>query len=72
MKSHKYIDKANYGSDASQGAVSNEEDEIQRLREQRYGNKILQLVDFNQAFELVKSAVEDKFKMQREIGRAHV
>ena len=34
--------------------VSNQEDEKQRLREQYYGNKILQLVDFNQAFELVK------------------
>jgi hypothetical protein len=65
VKSHKYFDKANYGSDSSQGAVSNEEDELQRLREQHYGNKILQLVDFNQAFELVKSAVEDKFKIHR-------
>ena len=42
--------------------VTNEE---QRLRQQRYGNKILGLTDFNQAFELVKSAVEDKFKMHR-------
>ena len=43
--------------------ITNEEEKEQR--QQRNGNKILQLTDFNQAFELVKSAVEDKFKMHR-------
>jgi hypothetical protein len=37
----------------------------EKEKQQEYGNKILQLVDFNQAFELVKSAVEDKFDMHR-------
>jgi hypothetical protein len=66
MKSPEYIDIVDSDSNSSSGTtVSNLEDEKQRLREQRYGNKILQLVDFNQAFELVKLAVEDKFKMHR-------
>jgi hypothetical protein len=56
----KYIDKENPISSAS-----NQEEEKQRLRQQQYGNKILQLADFNQAFELVKSAVEEKFNMHR-------
>jgi hypothetical protein len=66
MKSPEYIDNADSDSNSSSGTtVSNREDEKQRLREQYYGNKILQLADFNQAFELVKLAVEDKFKMHR-------
>jgi hypothetical protein len=66
MKSPEYIDNVDSDSNSSSGTtVSNLEDEKQRLREQHYGNKILQLVDFNQAFELVKLAVEDKFKMHR-------
>lgn len=66
MKSPEYIDKVDSDSNSSSGTtVSNREDEKQRLREQYYGNKILQLADFNQAFELVKLAVEDKFKMHR-------
>ena len=66
MKSPEYIDKVDSDSNSSSGTtVSNREDEKQRLREQHYGNKILQLADFNQAFELVKLAVEDKFKMHR-------
>jgi hypothetical protein len=66
MKSPEYIDNADSDSNSSSGTtVSNQEDEKQRLREQYYGNKILQLADFNQAFELVKLAVEDKFKMHR-------
>jgi hypothetical protein len=66
MKSPEYIDIVDSDSNSSSGTtVSNLEDEKQRLREQHYGNKILQLVDFNQAFELVKLAVEDKFKMHR-------
>lgn len=66
MKSPEYIDNVDFDSNSSSGTtVSNREDEKQRLREQYYGNKILQLADFNQAFELVKLAVEDKFKMHR-------
>jgi hypothetical protein len=66
MKSPEYIDNVDSDSNSSSGTtVSNREDEKQRLREQHYGNKILQLPDFNQAFELVKLAVEDKFKMHR-------
>jgi hypothetical protein len=66
MKSHEYIDNVDSDSNSSSGTtVPNREDEKQRLREQYYGNKILQLADFNQAFELVKLAVEDKFKMHR-------
>jgi hypothetical protein len=66
MKSPEYIDNVDSDSNSSSGTtVSNREDEKQRLREQYYGNKILQLADFNQAFELVKLAVEDKFKMHR-------
>lgn len=66
MKSPEYIDNVDSDSNSSSGTtVSNREDEKQRLREQYYGNKILQLTDFNQAFELVKLAVEDKFKMHR-------
>jgi hypothetical protein len=62
----KYIDKENSNSDLSFiSSTSNQEEEKQRLRQQQYGNKILQLADFNQAFELVKSAVEEKFKMHR-------
>jgi len=62
----KYIDKENSNSDLSViSSTSNQEEEKQRLRQQQYGNKILQLADFNQAFELVKSAVEEKFKMHR-------
>ena len=62
----KYIDKDNSNSDLSFiPSTSNQEEEKQRLRQQQYGNKILQLADFNQAFELVKSAVEEKFKMHR-------
>ena len=60
------IDNVDSDSNSSSGTtVPNREDEKQRLREQYYGNKILQLADFNQAFELVKLAVEDKFKMHR-------
>ena len=66
MKSPEYIDDVDSDLNSSSGTtVSNREDEKQRLREQYYGNKILQLADFNQAFELVKLAVEDKFKMHR-------
>ena len=66
MKSPEYIDNVDSDSNSSSGTtISNQEDEKQRLREQYYGNKILQLADFNQAFELVKLAVEDKFKMHR-------
>lgn len=66
MKSPEYIDNVDSDSNSSaRTTVSNREDEKQRLREQYYGNKILQLADFNQAFELVKLAVEDKFKMHR-------
>jgi hypothetical protein len=66
MKSPEYIDNVDSDSNSSSGTtVPNREDEKQRLREQYYGNKILQLADFNQAFELVKLAVEDKFKMHR-------
>lgn len=66
MKSPEYIDNVDSDSNSSSGTtVSNREDENQRLRKQHYGNKILQLADFNQAFELVKLAVEDKFKMHR-------
>jgi hypothetical protein len=66
MKSPEYIDNVDSDSNSTSGTtVSNREDEKQRLREQYYGNKILQLADFNQAFELVKLAVEDKFKMHR-------
>jgi hypothetical protein len=66
MKSPEYIDNVDSDSNSSSGTtVSNREDEKQRLRKQHYGNKILQLADFNQAFELVKLAVEDKFKMHR-------
>lgn len=62
----KYIDKENSNSDLSLiSTTSNQEEEKQRLRQQQYGNKILQLADFNQAFELVKSAVEEKFNMHR-------
>ena len=62
----KYIDKENSNSELSFiSSTSNQEEEKQRLRQQQYGNKILQLADFNQAFELVKSAVEEKFKMHR-------
>ena len=62
----KYIDKENSNSDLSFISTTfNQEEEKQRLRQQQYGNKILQLADFNQAFELVKSAVEEKFKMHR-------
>jgi hypothetical protein len=42
-------------------SASNQDEE----KQQQYGNKILQLADFNQAFELVKSAVEEKFNMHR-------
>ena len=66
MKSPEYIDNVDSDSNSSSGTtVPNREDEKQRLREQYYGNKILQLADFNQAFELVKLAVEDKFKLHR-------
>jgi hypothetical protein len=66
MKSPEYIDNVDSDSNSSSGTtVSTREDEKQRLREQYYGNKILQLADFNQAFELVKLAVEDRFKMHR-------
>jgi hypothetical protein len=62
----KYIDKENSNFDLSfTSSASNEEEEKQRLRQQQYGNKIVQLADFNQAFELVKSAVEEKFNMHR-------
>ncbi len=62
----KYIDKENSNSDLSFiSSTSSQEEEKQRLRQQQYGNKILQLADFNQAFELVKSAVEEKFRMHR-------
>jgi hypothetical protein len=37
----------------------------EKEKQLEYGNKILQLEDFNQAFELVKSAVEDRFNMHR-------
>lgn len=66
MKSSEDIDKVGSESNSSSGTtVSNQEDEKQRLQKQHFGNKILQLVDFNEAFELVKLAVEDKFKMHR-------
>ncbi|HKI10428.1 MAG TPA: hypothetical protein VKA09_18725 [Nitrososphaeraceae archaeon] len=62
----KYIDKENSNSDLSFiSSTSSQEEEKQQLRQQQYGNKILQLADFNQAFELVKSAVEEKFRMHR-------
>ena len=62
----KYIDKENPNFDLSFiSSAYNQEEEKQRLRQQQYGNKILQLADFNQAFELVKSAVEEKFNMHR-------
>ena len=62
----KYIDKENPNFDLSFiSSASNQDEEKQRLRQQQYGNKILQLADFNQAFELVKSAVEEKFNMHR-------
>lgn len=62
----KYVDKENSDSDLSFiSSTPNQEEEKQRLRQHQYGNKILQLADFNQAFELVKSAVEEKFKMHR-------
>jgi hypothetical protein len=62
----KYIDKEYSNSDLSFiSTTSNQGEEKQRLRQQQYGNKILQLADFNQAFELVKSAVEEKFNMHR-------
>jgi hypothetical protein len=66
MKSSEDIDKVGSESNSSSGTtVSNQEDEKQRLQKQHFGNKILQLVDFNEVFELVKLAVEDKFKMHR-------
>jgi hypothetical protein len=66
MKSPEYVDKVGSESSSSLGTrASNQEDEKQRLQKQHYGNKILQLIDFNEAFELVKLAVEDKFKMHR-------
>jgi hypothetical protein len=66
MKSSEDIGKVGSESNSSSGTtVSNQEDEKQRLQKQHFGNKILQLVDFNEAFELVKLAVEDKFKMHR-------
>jgi hypothetical protein len=66
MKSPEYVDKVGSESSSSSGTrASNQEDEKQRLQKQHYGNKILQLMDFNEAFELVKLAVEDKFKMHR-------
>jgi hypothetical protein len=66
MKSPEYVDKVGSESSSSSGTrASNQEDEKQRLQKQHYGNKILQLIDFNEAFELVKLAVEDKFKMHR-------
>lgn len=66
MKSSEDIDKVGSESNSSSGTtVSNQDDEKQRLQKQHFGNKILQLVDFNEAFELVKLAVEDKFKMHR-------
>ncbi|HJR47451.1 MAG TPA: hypothetical protein VJ799_04780 [Nitrososphaeraceae archaeon] len=62
----KYIDKEDSNFDLSfASSAPNQEEEKQRLRQQQYGNKILQLADFNQAFELVKSAVEEKFNMHR-------
>ena len=62
----KYIDKEDSNFDLSFiSSAPNQEEEKQRLRQQQYGNKILQLADFNQAFELVKSAVEEKFNMHR-------
>jgi hypothetical protein len=62
----KYIDKEYSDFDLSfASSAPNQEEEKQRLRQQQYGNKILQLADFNQAFELVKSAVEEKFNMHR-------
>src|SRR5918999_4967322 len=61
-----YIDKEDYNSDLSFiSTTSNQQEEEQRLRQQHYCNRILQLADFNQAFELVKSAVEEKFNMHR-------
>lgn len=61
-----FIDRGNSSSESSYGAaVANHEEKKQQLRQQHYGNKILQLEDFNQAFELVKSTVESKFKMHR-------
>jgi hypothetical protein len=66
MKSSEDIDKVGSESNSSSGTtVSNQEDEKQRLQKQHFGNKIFQLVDFNEVFELVKLAVEDKFKMHR-------
>lgn len=61
-----FIDNENIRSavSAPKTIITNEEEE-RRLRQQHNGNKILQLTDFNQAFELVKSAVEEKFKMHR-------
>jgi hypothetical protein len=60
-----FIDNENFRSEVAvpNTMITNEEEKEQR--QQRNGNKILQLTDFNQAFELVKSAVEDKFKMHR-------
>ena len=61
-----FIDRGYSSSDSSYGAaVADHEEKKQQLRQQHHGNKILQLEDFNQAFELVKSTVEDKFKMHR-------
>lgn len=37
----------------------------QQQQQQYYRDKILHLIDFNEAFELVKSTVEAKFKMHR-------
>src|ERR687892_2259293 len=66
MKSPEYVDTVDSESDLSSGTTAlNQEDEKQQLLKQHYGNKILQLVDFNEAFELVKLAVEDKFRMHR-------
>ena len=50
-----FIDRGQSSSDSSYGAaVVNHEEKKQQLRQQHYGDKILQLEDFNQACELVK------------------
>jgi DNA-directed RNA polymerase subunit F len=63
--SGEFIDNENNRSAVSSPKIIVTNEEEQRLRQQRYRNKISLLSDFNQAFELVKSAVEDKFKMHR-------
>jgi hypothetical protein len=41
------------------------EDQKQQQQQQYYRDRILHLTDFNEAFELVKSTIEAKFKMHR-------